>query len=147
MTYSDYSAICATWFGLFSVYMFSAHQLPGYIPSLAKNIALTPLVFGRVGFFMLGIQVALVSDPYALALFEYFNIQNAGIADGNVQNLGLLITVITSIPVIALAFFLGRLRADIEKDKNYPKYFPYVGFMCAFVSAIAATSAIVLPKT
>jgi hypothetical protein len=139
-----FCTIASAWFGLFSVYLFSAHQLPYYKPLFAKSVLTIPMSFLAVGLVFCGFYFAWVSDPLTLKLFNLVRISNSGIADNNIQNVSLLLTVILGIPIAVSYKLLKQAEEKIESARNCSKFFPYAGFLVAFVATIFATSAALL---
>jgi hypothetical protein len=96
-----FSTIAAAWFGLFSVYLFSAHTLPGYRPSFAKSVFTVPIYGLAVGVAFAGFYMAWISDSVTLRAFNALGIRNTGIADLDVQIASFLLTVMVAISVLA----------------------------------------------
>ena len=136
--------IASLWFGFFSVYLFAAHKLPFYKESAGKKVISLPMTWLAIGAALAGVYIAIISDPLMLEIFNRLDIENTGIADMNVQNASLLLTVAVGTPLVIMYKMLYGLAIKVESDKENKKYFAWSGILMAFLSALCGTFAVLL---
>ena len=136
--------IASAWFGFFSIYLFAAHQLPGYNKNTGKKVFSVPMQGMAISLLFVGFYMAWISDPVTLAAFEYLEFSNSGIADIKVQNYSLFLTIVTAVPLVWAYRKLDLVAKKIDDDESSKRYFVWAGTLMGFLSALFVTSTVLL---
>lgn len=138
------TTVASIWFGVIAGYLGMADKLPFYRAWYAKKFFSKPILIAAVSVAFVGLYVAWISDPVMLRAFELMGVPNTGIADPNVQNASLVLTIVIAIPIAVAYRKLTGLADRIDADDKDERYFPWASFLIGIVAAVFATAAAIL---